>query len=256
MRKLDIGARIKAARLEAGLSQRQLCGDKITRNMLSQIENGTARPSMDTLTHLARQLGKSVSYFLDEAVTASPNTGVMAQARAALAQGRYEAVLALGYQGPDPMFDAEWGLLRNLCLLALAGQAKERGQGPLAMQLLDQIDTENPYFSSVLQRNYQLLAGVLPVEDDRELLLRAEKAQDPAQAIAYLKAVENRESSRRNLLMGKAYLSLKDYENAIPCLQKGEKADPKVCLSALEICYRELGDFENAYRCACTLRNL
>ena len=39
---MDIGSRIKQARLEAGLSQRQLCGDTITRNMLSLIENGTA----------------------------------------------------------------------------------------------------------------------------------------------------------------------------------------------------------------------
>ena len=46
---MDLGRRLKQARLDAGLSQRQLCGTEITRNMLSQIENGNARPSMDTL---------------------------------------------------------------------------------------------------------------------------------------------------------------------------------------------------------------
>ena len=61
---MELGQRIRAARLEAGLSQRQLCGEVITRNMLSQIENGSARPSMDTLQYLAAQLGKPVSFFL------------------------------------------------------------------------------------------------------------------------------------------------------------------------------------------------
>ena len=39
-----LGQRIRQARQEAGLSQRQLCGETITRNMLSQIESGKARP--------------------------------------------------------------------------------------------------------------------------------------------------------------------------------------------------------------------
>ena len=47
---MTLGEKIRQARLEAGLSQRQLCGDTVTRNMLSQIENGSARPSMDTLS--------------------------------------------------------------------------------------------------------------------------------------------------------------------------------------------------------------
>ena len=63
-----MGQLLRQARQEAGLSQRALCGDRITRNMLSQIENGTARPSMATLQYLADALGKPVSYFLGETV--------------------------------------------------------------------------------------------------------------------------------------------------------------------------------------------
>ena len=36
---MELGQRIRQARQEAGLSQRQLCGEEITRNMLSLIEN-------------------------------------------------------------------------------------------------------------------------------------------------------------------------------------------------------------------------
>ena len=39
---MELGQKVKQARLELGLSQRQLCGDVITRNMLSKIENGEA----------------------------------------------------------------------------------------------------------------------------------------------------------------------------------------------------------------------
>ena len=63
---MELGQLLKQARLEAGLSQRQLCGDEITRNMLSQIENGSAKPSMETLRYFATQLGKPISFFLEE----------------------------------------------------------------------------------------------------------------------------------------------------------------------------------------------
>ena len=82
---MTLGERLRQARLEAGLSQRQLCGEEVTRNMLSQIENGTAKPSMNTLAYFARRLEKPVSFFLQEDAVCSPNQERMAQARAALA---------------------------------------------------------------------------------------------------------------------------------------------------------------------------
>ena len=63
---MELGEKLKQARLDAGLSQRQLCGDTITRNMLSQIENGTANPSVATLQVLANRLGKPITYFREE----------------------------------------------------------------------------------------------------------------------------------------------------------------------------------------------
>ena len=53
---MELGEKLRQARLEAGFSQRQLCGEEITRNMLSQIEHGTAKPSMKTLQFLAARL--------------------------------------------------------------------------------------------------------------------------------------------------------------------------------------------------------
>ena len=63
---MTMGQRILAARLAAGLSQRELAGEEITRNMLSSLEHDTANPSVATLRYLAGRLGRPVSYFLGE----------------------------------------------------------------------------------------------------------------------------------------------------------------------------------------------
>ena len=45
----ELGRRIKEARLAKKLTQAEVVGDFITRNMLSQIESGSALPSVKTL---------------------------------------------------------------------------------------------------------------------------------------------------------------------------------------------------------------
>ena len=98
---MDLGQKLKTARLEAGLSQRQLCGDIITRNMLSQIENGNAKPSYATLQALCAKLGKPVSYFWEDAP--SQNLALLHKAQSAPAE---EALALLdGYLSPDPLLD-------------------------------------------------------------------------------------------------------------------------------------------------------
>ena len=258
---MTVGEKIRKARLEQGLSQRQLCGEQVTRNMLSLIENGSARPSMDTLSYFAAQLGKPVSFFLDETAVVSPNADIMASARAAHAAEDYANALALlaDYRNPDPVFDSEKALLEALCCLTLAESAISEDRQPYARQLLERIDVSSPYFTAALRREHQLLLGTLPPADDRELLLRAEaalKSENFSRALAYLSAAEDHETDRWNLLCGRTYFAMKHYAKAVPHLQKAENAAPKTCLSALEVCFRELDDFENAYRCACKLREL
>lgn len=75
---MTMGERLRQAREEAGLSQRQVCGDQITRNQLSQLEHDRVGPSVETLRYLARQLGKPVSYFLGEI---SPNLQILQEVR-------------------------------------------------------------------------------------------------------------------------------------------------------------------------------
>ena len=122
---MELGERLKKARLEAGLSQRQLCGEKISRNMLSLIENGSARPSMDTLRYLAAQLEKPVSFFLEEELPSSPNQTVMNEARQAWRAGEWTQVLQLlkEFHEADDAFEQERELLLRLASLAHAEEA-------------------------------------------------------------------------------------------------------------------------------------
>ena len=155
---MELGAKIKQARLDAGLSQRQLCGDTITRNMLSLIESGRAKPSMDTLRYLAEQLGKPMGYFLEEQAV-SPEREEMKKTRLELARQ---------------------------CVSVLEDAV---------------------------------------VKDENWYLLR-----------------------------GQIAFSLGEYDRAAAFFKRAERVYPKLCLSALEQCYRELGDYKRAYEYACKQR--
>jgi tetratricopeptide (TPR) repeat protein len=62
---LALGQKIKNLRIEKKLTQQEVAGDFITRNMLSKIESGTANPSLKTLELIAERLDKPITYFLE-----------------------------------------------------------------------------------------------------------------------------------------------------------------------------------------------
>ena len=259
---MELGKRLKEVRLALGLSQRALCGDAITRNMLSQIENGSARPSMDTLKYLAGQLGKPVSYFLEEETVTSPNQAVMARAREAGRAGDWRGVLdALeSYRPKDTLFDDEMGLLRFLALTETAQYALGEGKRPYARDLLEQAGrVRSIYRGPELEGRYRLLLArcgedtQLPSLDE-ELLVRAELAESPQRAAALLDAAEDQNSARWNLLRGRAWLDAEDYRAAADCLTKAEESYPREAVPLLERCYRELEDYKRAYEYACKQR--
>ena len=267
---MELGEKIRQARLEKGLSQRQLCGQEITRNMLSQIENGSARPSMDTLRFLAGQLEKPMSWFLEEPAQDQPNYRVMTQLREAWSAGAYEQVLQLldGYRSPDEDHDRERYLLEALSLMGEA--ARLAGEKPVyAQKLLEQAaeaGAKTPYFTQSHRREWALRMGQVsgratPVvsqlqADDRELLLRAKAAMEAEnwrRAATLLAATENRDE-QWYLLAGGAAMGQKDYARAAEHYRKAESRYPRSCAKALEICYRELEDFKMADYYACKQR--
>ena len=63
---MNLGEKIKKIRILRKKTQKELAGDKITRNMLSQIESGKATPSLETLGYIANELELPLSYFFSE----------------------------------------------------------------------------------------------------------------------------------------------------------------------------------------------
>jgi len=219
---MELGEKLRQARLDAGLSQRQLCGSDITRNMLSLIENGTARPSMKTLTLLAERLGKPLSYFLDDQSRDFSNLQVSAgnlhQARLAMDAGktRYAQQLLESVTAPE--------LLREKLLL----------------------------FAKIPGTELSELCRQLPSLDE-ELLLRAQAALDAGdfpRCRILLSAAEDHASSHWNLIRGKLELACGNWAQASGFLLRAELAYPEA-MPLLETCFRELGDYKQAYEYAC-----
>lgn len=259
---MHIGEKLRSARLEAGLSQRALCGDTITRNMLSLIEHGSASPSMGTLKILAERLGKPVSFFLDEEGDVTPNRKRMEEAWLAFENGNarrgWEELE--GYQSPDPIYDREHAILRGLLTLDLARDALREERTVYARKLLEE---KMPLHQ--LEHTRLLLTGMLPDGEpasvvqlmgdmDEELLLRARAAVEERyfeKAAHLLEAMDEKNTPDWQLLRGDLYLREGDYRSAAACYHRAEEVYPDRTDEKLETCYRELGDFKLAYVYAC-----
>lgn len=219
---MELGQKIRQARLDAGLSQRQLCGEEITRNMLSLIEHGAAKPSMKTLAYLAQKLGKPMGYFLEE--DARDQSELTASAEA----------------------------------LRKAAEALEAGKDIYAAQLLEQVT------APLVLREKLLLSARLPGADlekigrqlpsaDEELLLRAEIALAKGEYDRcghLLLSAEDQAHPRFHLLMGKLAMAKQEWEKAADNLTRIQREFPET-IPLLEVCYREMGNFQLAYEYAC-----
>ena len=62
----SIGARIRAARLAAKLTQQELAGERYTKAYISALELGHAKPSMAALDYLAPRLGTTPDALLTD----------------------------------------------------------------------------------------------------------------------------------------------------------------------------------------------
>ncbi len=271
---MHLGERIKQARLAAKLTQQQLCGTQITRNMLSQIENGSASPSMATLLYLAERLDRPVSWFLGE--EAGTNGAILGEARRQYRSGDYAGVEETleHYPWGDSAFDDEAALLRVHCCLELAKQ-EENGDARRYCRQARQWAEKCCYLSVGLQLELMLCQAWLcrkqPEELERFLkkefsvLPEREQAQIrllfaryflkeslPLQAQKLLQAefMENAQQEAR-CLQGDAYFALEKWEQAREAYVAGEKqAKPEEKLyfyKRLEQCCLTLEDYKGAY---------
>ncbi|MBE6581474.1 MAG: helix-turn-helix transcriptional regulator [Ruminococcaceae bacterium] len=127
---MNIGEKIKNLRLSKMMTQADLAGDQITRNMLCTIERGAALPSLPTACYIAERLNVPVGYLFAEEhedfdyrkMAAMPNV------RRALGAGDYSGCLAVLNAALGDTFDDEIALIRAECEYHVAKAAFDHGR--------------------------------------------------------------------------------------------------------------------------------
>jgi tetratricopeptide (TPR) repeat protein len=151
---------VRAARLAAGLAQRDLVFDGCSAAYVSRIESGARRPSLQVLRHFARLVGVSEDYLATGATDAPDTSDPIFDADIALRLGdrdaartRYEAVAA-DPATPRQAARAQAGLGRMALEEGDAELAQELLEAALETDALDRLDAAGA--ADQLGRSYAL----------------------------------------------------------------------------------------------------
>ena len=174
---MDIGKKIKKLRTEKLMTQSELTGGEITRNMLSRIENGAALPSLGTVVYLASKLGVPAGYLLSEGEEEFiyHKTSVMKNIRRAYTDKRYELCRDICLT-EFVEYDDELELIVTDCCLGVAEEYIKQGKLRLARQYLDEAvrHSKSTMFDTTTQQNsikimFGLLKDISPALDSNEI---------------------------------------------------------------------------------------
>ena len=268
MIKTTLGTKIKNIRKIRKLTQSALTGDKVTRNMLSRIENGAANPSLDTLEYLANGLGVSVSYLLsdDDDILFYEKKDKLNKIYKAYEAKNYTACIKLINSLSDK--DNELNYILSFSYLEHAKNMVRRGSLITALKYLELceehckltvIDTQHieaqiPMYTAIAkniqspllefdsQKYENALVDSVDFEFFKYLTLDFSYAFETSiyalhmEAKKHMKERNYLEASK--ILLGAAELSKKDNYNAFVIFS---------IYTDLEYCYKQLYDYEKAY---------
>lgn len=281
---MTIGEKIKKLRTDKLMSQSELAGSEITRNMLSQIEHDTATPSLQTVRYIASRLNVSVAFLLadeaDEAIFVKHTK--INDIKKAYRAGSFE----LCY---DMCKNCEWRddeitLIFAECCLRVGCEYFSKGSLHLAAELFDEAfeacnktiyNTDAIYFETRAYFSYMaLISPTLSsgVDDGREpegmlvsndsfaiysdIMSDAEKyGWDNVPRLGERSGKLSPESSYALHIGARMMIWRKDFERARFLLRKLLYADSYglaepimyFVFCDMEICCKETGDFKGAY---------
>ncbi len=275
-----IGEKIRRLRLQRKMTQRDLAGDQITRNMLSCIENGTALPSLPTIWYLSERLEVPAGFLLaegdDDRIWRKMNE--ITDIKRVFGQGDPRICLAL-CRGCDGETDDEINTIMAKCSLMIAREELDAGHLKSCCAALDDAvniservvynrqevrQTAALYFRFLRKLSSSLYSETsLEIEDPffgagdsfcRYILAKeAADAGDRDRVDAYLRRDDTDDPW---YLLLRAHLDTIDgrFDVAHAALTRLLHADfanskPLVyyIFTDLEICCRETGDFRGAY---------
>lgn len=138
----ELGKRIKEARLAKKMTQSELVGTFITRNMLSRIESGNACPSVKTLEYLASRLdlpaGSLIADETPDAEKSEKNAELLINAKQQYINHDYTTCLQTAEKLTGSEFDDEAQAILARCSIALSEKAMNSGDKGTAIKYAKQ----------------------------------------------------------------------------------------------------------------------
>lgn len=266
---MNIGAKIKEARLKNKMTQSALCGDKITRNMLSAIENGKALGSLDTLIYLANRLNIPLSYLFSEDTDNFffVKKNIMPQISAALDEKNYNLCMSL-IMSLDKR-DNELSFILAECYLELGIQAVKQGSLKRGGKYLDLCSSccdatiyDTKRFESIIPLYKAICNNINSplLEFDENNYLSLMKNSSDFELYKYIVLDFDYTftiSHYREHMTAKILIKERRYADALKLLTSIESRKSDIGHNAflmfgvytdMEICYRNLFDFKGAYK--------
>ena len=284
---MNIGERIRELRISKLMTQADLAGDHITRNMLSCIENGSANPSLSTIVYIAGRLGVPAGFLLAEQgdEMAYRKMSNLSNIKKAYTTGDVQSCRSLCLSGcPEP--DDEICLLLANCDTGIAVEEFWSGKLRSSCRFFDEalsyaektiystdaIEAEiRVYFRYMERISHTLYSDLL--DEEKVLCVKSN-----SQITRYLDALDALDGDDTSIaerfiedtfedgensffkahLQNKLLIANKNYKQAQKALQQLlqdsstplNKIELYTVLEDLEICCRESDDYKSAYRYA------
>lgn len=268
---MTIGEKIKKARLDLHMTQSRLAGDEITRNMLSAIESGKATPSVATLEHIAKGLDLPVAYLLsdEDDLNVYKKAGIMPSVESALSGKNY--TYAIRIIEKSGVYDNEIAYILAMCNFEAGISACKNGLLLSAKKFLSESlrhSKETIYDTSRFEAIIPLYIAIsdnvnapLLEFDESGFIPLMHNAFD-YEFYKYLTmdfAFEFTNFQFKTHMDAKKLIKERQYADALALLLLIENSKQSYERSAyvlfsvyadLEVCYKQLYDFENAYKYA------
>lgn len=283
---LTIGEKIKMLRKMRGITQNELSGSTLTRNMISQIERGSALPSVPTIKHIANKLGVDAGYFLcdDDNLVKYLLTAERDKIRECYKSKDYKKCLEL-CKDYEEYNDDELNLILCDCYSALAREYLSKGKLASAKKCFEKSEhfSNNSVYSSarneankfyigvidsILNENFTSLVSPLEYVDMYRdfidlclcvYIVNLITAGIPDKAAAVYDTIKIKNQLYREYINAKLSMANYNFQRAKQLLlsiienaDKNKVPMPLVYMSIndLEICNKALSDYQGAYECA------
>ncbi|MBO7361653.1 MAG: helix-turn-helix transcriptional regulator [Clostridia bacterium] len=274
--KTGLAQTVRELRIAKKMTQREVCGDRITRNMLSIIENGNANPSLSTLNYLAERLRVSPGYLI-----CSEDEKYLFR-RAEAAPGIYQSLRAgdyalcksicegLGRSDPEIdriILECDFGIAKDLFARGCLRQASSAFAGVYRRDSEKRFASLCSAYSACITDISPSLDNDVPAAEDFPqslcedftlyyfCLKNSSKKEDRLRRIAesypgYRQAPEY----YRKHIRGRLLMSEDRFGDAAAVIREGADSSPELPLPAiffmfedLENCCRLTGDLKSAY---------